>query len=539
MHIKNILKLKSRNILVISGFLLLLLYVLCLLVSIDKGSSWNLFNIIELFNSDSLFFSSLYRDIFIDKNSVLGTNFTTTPNIFPSMLLYFVVRFFIHNLIWGQIINGLVLIFSLIIIFFQIIKRVVSENVEFVFVFSCSVFALFFIHCINSRDLLFSISWLMLPYHIGTFLVSLCSLILTMGYIKTNKNIYLFILFILNVLTVFSNKIYIVYFIVPITVTLLLFVSYKDWKCYKLIIINIISAISGIVLYEIIRKMEWFTVSTPPLFSFSNTKNSFKFFYHHFSGFFFEGNVKTLILIICSITLVLILLFLINNFKKIIIRKQANNHIYFYFVFVFTFSIVTLFSPAINGLYVDESCIRYNIFVLYFLILNFPIIVFQFFKNFRIIRISSILLLLILFVYGFIIICKKNIKEEINKISNYKPEIVKKLDKIYLSNGLKNGVADYWDARNSYMFNSYSARILAVDEGYNPYLLGSNKNLYFSKKKELVYNFVILYVVRNDKLLLEKFGNNAKKLLDEDDIAIYKVPEFSFDENLTFYFLPN
>jgi len=539
MQVKNFLKFKPNQFLIMGGYALVILYVICLMVSIDKGSVWNWFNIYELFNSDSLYFSSLYRDLFIDKNPVMGMNFTTTPNIFPTMILYFVVRFFVHNFIWGQLINGFVLIFSFFLIFFQILKRVVVSNIEHIFIISCCAFALFFIQSINAKDLIFSTSWLILPYHIGAFLVSLCSVILTIDYIKSNKNIKLIILFILNVLTVFSNKIYIVYFIVPITVTLLLFAFYKDWKYYKLIIINVISTISGIVLYEIIKRMEWFTVSTPPLLSFSNTKNSFKFFYHHFSGFFFEGNFKNVILIICSITLILILLFLIINFKKVVVKKQAGNLICFYFVFVFIFSIVALLTPVINVLYVDASTSRYNIFVVHLLALNFPVIVFQFITNSKVLNVSSLLLLFTFFAYGISILIKSNVKEEFNKISNYKPEVARKLDKIYISNGLKNGVANYWDARNSYMFNSNSARILAVDDGYNPYLLASNRNLYKASNNTKAFNFIILNVFRNDELFLKKFGNNVQKLLDEDGIAIYKVPEFSFDENLTFYFLQN
>jgi hypothetical protein len=535
MFLKNLFKIK--NLLVLFGFALVFIYIFCFLVCVDKGNAWNWYNIYELFNSDSLYFSSLYRDLFIENNSIMGVNLTTTPNVFPSMFLYLIVRLFVHNFIWGQLINGFILILCLIFLFYQIIKRIVDKNAEYLFILSCSAFVLFFIHSVNYNDLIFSSSWLILPYHIGAFLVALCSISLTINYIKNSKKSNLLIVFVLNIITVFSNKIYLVYFIIPVIITLLLFTFYKERKYFILIIVNILSSAIGIVLYEVIKKMEWFTVSAPPLFSFDNTKNSFAFFYIHFSGFFLEGSVRSLILILCTITLILILLFLIINFKKVLIKRNPNNLIYFYFVFIFIFSIITILAPVINGLYIDSSNIRYNIFVLHLLSLNFPVVVFQFIHNQKVLKVSSILLLLLLFGYSFNILSKKNIKEEINKISNFKPEVAKKLDKVYLSNGLTNGVANYWDARNSYMFNSYSARVLAVDEGYNPTLLAANKNLYYSPSKKMTFNFVILNVFRKDDLLLKKFGNNVQKLLDEDGIAIYKVPEFSFNEKLEFYFI--
>ncbi len=51
------------------------------------------------FNSDTLYVPSIYHDLFIDGNSFAGWHLNGAPNIFPDMIMYFIIQIFFNSFI--------------------------------------------------------------------------------------------------------------------------------------------------------------------------------------------------------------------------------------------------------------------------------------------------------------------------------------------------------------------------------------------------------------------------------------------------------
>lgn len=522
------------------GFITIFLLIISVLFSIDKGPIWSFYNIYELFNSDALFFSNLYNDLFVDNSNMIGANITTTPNVFPCMIFFFILRFLIGNFIFAQLANG---ILQFLLLFFFIYKLFKHFSIEKYFNVSCALFSLFIWYTVFNKDLTFFFLWSFLPYHIGAFIFSLVSLLFVLKYMENRKNIFLLLIFIINFLTIFSNKIYIVYFIAPVSFVLLFFLLQNDRKkILYLLIVNVSSTILALFLFELFIKLNFFTVSTY-LAPFIDVKTSMSIMLNHYYSFFYDGWIRIIIMIICVLSLIFSAIYLVKN-RYLILKNNENSKeksFYLYIAFILCFSVVAFFAPALKGFYESVYNIRYNIFVLFFLVLNFPFIIYLFTRNAKLtyFKYLNVLIIIIPLILLSLIFAKTNFSKELNEIKNYKNEVAKKLNKVYLENpDLKSGVSSFWDSRNTTMFNDFNIRVVGVDDSFKPFSNSTNINWYYKKDNTPVFNFVILHVMANDEFLKQKFGNRLEKLIEEDGIRIYKTPNFIYDESLNPVFLP-
>jgi hypothetical protein len=96
------------------------------------------------FNSDALYTTAVYHDLFINKSGLHGWQISPSPYFFPDMPVYFAIYAFTSNIPLSFFIYGIFQLTILVLIFYFIIKALAKEKTPFIFssffVFNCNHF---------------------------------------------------------------------------------------------------------------------------------------------------------------------------------------------------------------------------------------------------------------------------------------------------------------------------------------------------------------------------------------------------------------
>jgi len=502
------------------------------------------------FNSDTLYFPTLFKDLFKDGYSFKGWHVPAAPNFLPDMLLYFILMAIFKNPIYASFSYGIIQ-FIILLLLINWLINIVSGRKEFILNSAINLLLTFFFFVyIFSKDFLFTFHIISNTYHLGAFLFFLISIILTLKYLLTDKKSFLYLLFIISSIAVLNDKLYIILFSVPLLTIFVFINKYNKKKVLNLLIVNLFSVLTGILLFRLIQISGiFYFVPFDKLIDISKANYSFQMFVNTLKSFIKPFSFKTTILLISILTFIIITLNLTINCKKYFFNKflkiQNNDSIqYFYFLFIGVSSFITFFAPILSGTYLDDSCIRYNIFSFYMLFFNFLPAIYFLMPKILINKKNTQHVILLLSVFSIIYYIKVFFshisKEGLKEYFHYYPESAQCIDKFIEKNKNIYGTATYWIGKVALNFSKKGARIYTVyDDSFYPYAHVGNINWYRENKGKYnnpIFNFIVVDKKQNLSGLIKNFGtpikiDTCKKYL------ILTYPYFKFNKNNEPYFI--
>ncbi len=482
------------------------------------------------FNSDTLYLPSIYRDLFIDGFSIKGWFLNPAPNLFPDVILYFILNWITGDFILASILFSFVQYLFIALLMHRIIKLVIPKADDFRLALIQLSISLIYIVSITDNDFGFSFQLLSNAFHTGVFINILIALLILLSELKSPSLPKKIALFFLIILFGFSDKIFWIGFSLPMfSIAFLLLFSKRKIYATALLAVSIIATSISAYLLHTFENAEYITVEKPFRYlDFDNIGNSWDIMYHQLSTYVSDLRVKGLIIVL---TFFAVVASAINSFRAIkrffkSTERSFSIHEY-YHIFFMIFSAAVFWAPIINGNYGGWDTIRYI----------FAVFVFALFYIFSLIpdlRIISKKILSKLFVglaaiglVGLIF----NITN-LNQVISYYPRKVNVIDQIATERGLEYGVAGYWDAKLTTMFSKQNLKVFCTFENFNPHLHVVNRNWFFEKaharNESPIYEFII---IDDDKQISEAINILGPEcfLVQKEDIRVLITPPFIID----------
>lgn len=502
----------------------------------------------KYFNSDMLYDPVIFKDIFVDKTGLNGWHLNAAPNFFPDMFIYFVLMGLSGNLITANFLFSIFQYISILLLVYWLFHNVNRDRaLQYATVFNYFMFLFLLMPIFTTRfHLTFQV--ISISYHIGSFIMYLLSMNLLLLYFRNRKNRTLLLLFLTVTLGALNDRLFISQFVLPILALSLLLLLHKEHRRNLLrpIIVVLISTITGLVLFRIICDSGVVSIIGTgfKMFNFENLAFSWSTFWKYIGSLFLNYHAERIILVICSLSLILGIAFTIYNRNAILFLKPGGNRLNtHYLVLLLTIYIpVTLLTPVLNGAFVADSIIRFNIMSLYTGLLLFPLIIMIWLhteKSVKKILRFALPVVTILFLTLFMVkFLKSDFREGMKSYFQYYPEKAQVLDKLQEEHDLKYGLGDYWYAKYITMLSRKDVRIYTVfEETLRPFYHSTNKNWYHNGGKGRYKDPVFNYFIRisdsdaDSEKLKRVFTSQIDTIYIDpaDGWVVVKVPEFKID----------
>jgi hypothetical protein len=504
-------------------------FILNLLLVIALFSALKPDDIKIYFNSDTLYLPSLYRDLFIDHNSLRGWHLNSSPNFFPDMVLYFILMFTSGNFIFSSSLFS-ILQYMGILFLIPLLFRILIPGVSRLFIaMTVLLMTLFLFVTFCSNDFVFTFYILSNAYHTSAFVMGLICIILTLFYLKNPTKSKLVLLFSLCFLSILSDRLFIVVYTLPVlTIVIFLLKRQHVREVNRVLLVNVISLISGMVLFRLIDSSHYIFIDKPYRFmDFANIGPSFGMLSSQLTGYLLGMNFKSLIILVSllSFTGTIFLFFRINR------KEEENLYLKFYFLFSIAFTSLVFLMPVLAGNYTGYDTIRYNIYVFYLSVINSGIIAAIFLKG-RMVKHAvrritlSVPVLFSLVLVGVIIVEFSG--NGLRRFLNYYPAIVRCVDEASQKEKLLYGVGGYWDAKYITLFSKKEVRIYSVYDDLKPYNHITNENWYTAP--HAIFNFIIQNHTADSLAYRSSLGLTGERL-NSGEAQLIKVPPFRYDTN--------
>lgn len=476
-----------------------------------------------VFNTDTMYLPSIYNDVVVEGNSLAGWNFTASLYFFPDVILFFIIASFTSNIIWQIILFAIIqyIINVLIInrIFFFLVDDgnkanllTLGSNLLISLVFLPNVF--YYYHE-------FTYYMVSNAFHLGVLTMTLLGCWFFLGYYKTKKNKYLYLLLSLVFIGCFSDKLYLVSYVVPL-ILVLLFNFLITRNLLNLLLIGglLLSSKLGFYAYNKVRLSEYFEVVLPPdEFAFDRIGSSFDKFWEQITVYYADSLFSKMIYFI---TIAVIIVFGICAIRGVL-KKQRSLSIYSK-MYVAISVVIILSAPIINGSYPGFDSIRYNYHGYIIALLAFPLII-----NERILALFTRFLFVFVFGVGLYITLTGKAFKNWEELSNYYPKKSQSIDYFANKYDLKDGVCfSFWDSKISTLFNKEKIDLRHIFWNTRPYHHASNENWYYGKDQ--VFNFFIY------KTQEELDSIKSVLHLTEEDIIIDHRDPFNICVTPDFYY---
>lgn len=505
---------------------LTLLAGLSLLLAIFSNFSAYAFDV--YFNSDTLYLPSVYKDLFADNHELKDWHLNPAPNFFPDMLLYFVMMFFSSgNFIVVSLVFSFIQFFAILVLFRYIFKLVMPEHYAGYFGLLFILFSFYVLeYLFLGKDFMFTFYVLSNSYHTGAFVMSLVALWLFLKCMNEHSKKRMVMLFILSALCVASDKLFIVLFSLPAFFTVS-FLYKKNGTKTSLVFIGMIllSVFTGIKLFEFLEDSDFTEFDKPHrMMSFDNIQSSFNILFQQVGVYMSEFSYKgmALYLFFSGLIVRIILVFYA--------RSRINQSVfYLYLIFSICFDVGVFFAPVLNGNYTGFDTLRYNIFPLYVSALNNTLVLAYLVNINHLKRYSSlgksistacVVLLLVIGLRCFSL-------DGLKRYFSYYPAMAKQLDIVAAENGLKNGVAEYWNAKKTSLFSRNNLKVYSVYEDLAAYEHVANRQWFFGGH---TFNYVIVNKL-SDTLLFHSYFKSIQCMPLGPDAYLIKTPEFTYDRS--------
>ena len=445
------------------------------------------------FNSDSIFYHSVSKDLISNKGKLIDWYFPAAPSLFPSLLLVYIINLFTENIYFNNIVFVLFQALHLYILLYFLLKHFTDKRYAFFFSFVIFSFTLIIF------DFVPFLYYSKVDHHFGNFLNLLFCLILTINLLYKSNNLIAIGLFALLTISTISNPLIMAQFSLPIIITLFFIEKIKKDNRLKLFLIIISSSITGYLIMGLFFNNNLTDVNI----SYDIVINSI----YHIKIFFTQ--ICTIYQNVIILPFIYFLFFsgmiLLNRAKK---PNVLNQLLILFVSFSFiTSTTVVLFSPV-------NIQFRYIINIYYLSIITTIILLYPYLSVFFKLDTTFVLryfyMLLIL-----ITVFKTDWSKQLS--FNYYPDYVSYFDKIVNEKKLEYGIADYWEANRLYVLSKSELKGIApvrIDDSNNAIIRKFNTSRSWINKE-----FDFSYNINPKKIGLTSFD---RYIANNDTVYVFK-----------------
>lgn len=489
-----------------------------------------------LFNSDSLYLPSIYQDLFVENGKVSSWVFNSSPNFVPDMLIYFPLNYLIGNFKLTTLFFSFLQHIILLALLFSLFRRFVGKHESSLHALVFLTTIIFILPYFAADDYYLSFLFLSNTFHFGTFIMALVSLNLALLFIERKSYFVLLMLMMVQIIAFLSDRLFLVLFTGPAFMTFAL--NFKNRQSLILAISQVVAASSGFFLFNNLKGFFSIHLSDPHrIFEFSYLFDSLDMMLQQIAFYFKDFNLVSIILILTLASFILTAIIIVRNYRSLIFAAKSEK-ILLYFLFSFFFVPAVIIAPILNGSYTGFDTVRYIVFALYLAIFNLPLIIWFYRSgiNKLFFKLAPVVLFIVLLGYGVILTKKGNIGEQISQMANYYPEVVRNADNIAIQEGLKFGLANYWEAKHITMLSKSGLKIYAVHDDLVTFYHVSNRDWYYGCTKceigERKFNFIILNRFIN-RDVINHFMEEDHKIVNIEKIEMIITQPFVMNRKTT------
>ena len=520
------LKIFTPALITIGGvFLILLSFALVITSEFEK----------EFLNSDCMYLPSIYRDIFIHKNNMELWSFNAAPNVFPDMILYFLILSITGNIVQAGIAYAVVQYILIAVLSDYIIRKLYSENNLSGRIFLQILLLLPHTFTLYPNHFLLHFQYLSNAYHLGAMLNTLIawSIVLNIEEIKktSTKYIAFFALCILLYVMSVSDKLFWLLFLAPLFGYYIL----KFWKeKERTPLIHALSLLLTFVLSS--WTLNGLRSSKPKIDApFRNMSTeyigeSFSIFLEHMRIELTGLTVKSLFVGLIALSII-ILSFQSTRIFIRFFQKKSISPSSLWSVFILASVILGIIAPIMNGSYSAFDCIRYNFPAMILALIALAIIATP-----KIQRIPWLVLAAPFFILSAYWGNKLTVhKEDLVSKLNLVPEETRVIENAVKSNGLHAGIAPYWSAKKNELFNTSGIKIVPVLGGCCMYIHANNRQWYLTEHgndNKQYFDFAIARTPQEIEEYNSVFGKDLPYIEPMPGLYILKTGSLYFD-NIT------
>lgn len=499
-----------------------ILFILAYYGNLEVGPSLNM-----LINTDTMYLPSLYQDLIIENNTLCGWNINASPNLFPDIILYFIISLFSSNIIIQfilfSVIQYFIIVWSLRKIYTHLLGGQKGLTLAF---FSNLMLSLIFFSNVIENHFEFTYYIIINSFHFGAFTCALLGIWFLVAHIKTKKNLYLYLLFLLCVLASFSDRLFLISFVIPIVLALVLgvivYLSLRR-KSIKLILLISVSSYLGLYIYNVVKEAQCLVIVSPfKEFAFEDMKKSFDMFWNQVVDYSTYSNSLLIIYCLTAISIIL----LIGSALYSLIRYKKSSFLLVK-VYLSLALVAIIFAPIVNGVYTGYDTLRYNYSAYILAIIIFPLILHLILKfNRSVLNIKAGVLLGLQFSV-FLIYGIKSIGN-VDEVVNYYPDKSKAIDYFSEKYKLKKGVCPFWDSKVTTFFSDSKTKLCHVFDDLTPYHHVTNENWFYGDNS--VFNFVIYHSEEQLNHIIKRLSlKEGDYTLDEHGpFKICLTPDFKY-----------
>lgn len=499
------------------------------------------------FNSDTLYISSIYLDLFVHGTGIEGWHLNSAPNFFPDMLIYMGLMWVLKKTALTSFVFSILQFASLMLLTQKLIKTLDPDTRIETLILVNATFLLLILSGIFGEDVTFPFQLLISGYHCGFFINVLLGMIAGFQYIRNGKAGALILTGVVVLIATISDKLFLVGFVAPVFIISILSMMKRDSrKRYVfLFIVVLISSFLGLLMFRWLDESSvvHFFGTGGKMFAFDNMAASFHNLIRHMTSIIANYPLQRWLIIFSLLFSIAAPVYLLSHltsfFKDRLLAEKRNQYILVLFAFIFTISV--FFTPAVNGYYLGTAHLRYNFPALILGSAGFIYLLVKHLEGFRLYTpIARYLVMVITGVFLVAIVCtgiQKDIMQGINAYVNHYPDKSRILDNLKDTNDLKYGIANYWHAKHSTTFSKNNVRVYAVhDVDLHPYYHVINENWYHDGGKGVYANPVFNFVYAeagydSEGRLGALFGENMDTIYSENGIIVIKLPDFKFDRH--------
>ena len=386
------------------------------------------------FNSDSIFYHSVSKDMILNKGQLVDWYFPAAPSLFPSLLIVYIINLFTENVYLSNLLFVCFQVLQLYILLLLLLKYFTDQRYAVFFGFVIFSFTIIIF------DFVPFLYYSKVDHHFGNFLNLLFCLFLTINQLFKPKNLYAIGLFSLLAISTISNPLIISQFSMPMILALTLIEKIEKNNRSLLMFIIASSSVIGFLIKGIFFNNDL----TDVVISYKQVINSL----YHIKVFFTQNST-----IFQNSILIPFIYFIFISLTRLFKKPKIvdlKNHFLILFVSAsfITSIIVVLFSPV-------NIQFRYIINIYYLSIITSIILLYPFINDFY--KSHNKIFTLYFTFFLFIIIAFKT--DFSKKLSfNYYPDSISHFDNLAKEKKLKFGVADYWDANRLYVLSKSDLR---------------------------------------------------------------------------------
>ncbi len=442
------------------------------------------------------------------------------------MLLYFgLMSMSGANFIVSSFVFSFIQYFFILFLFRSLLKMFFPESYRLylpvIFVLLSFFLLEFFFF---SKDFFYTFYIISNSYHTGSFLMSLVCLWLLLQCIHNRKPHLLVLLVLISTLSVVSDRLFIVQFSAPAFLVCLLYLKKLEFRRgFLFLFLILLPAVIGMWLYTLIPRFNLTSFDNPhKLMALEDVWASWQMLSGQILAYLKEFSFRSATFYLFFVTFITRLWMLFD------LRKQKEYlRFTFYVLFSLFFDVIVFFAPVLNGNYSGYDTLRYNIYPVYFAVLNAAVILAYFgtrthpVSSFKLLH--PLLSIGIVFLLGYSLV---NISfSGLSNFFNHYPPEVKRMDEVAEELKLKRGVANYWDAKKTTMFSKKGLKVYAVYDDLVLYTHVTNRTWFYS---DIPFNFVMLNQL-NDTTLYKSHFKNTKVIRRPNGLFIALVPDFRYD----------